>query len=295
MTCYSPIKAYRTETGVAFTEKSREGNFIGDIQLPCGQCQGCRLRRAADWTLRCMHEAKMHQANCFITLTYSDENLPAHGTLDHRHFQLYMKRLRKDNAPHRVRFYMCGEYGPQTKRPHYHACIFGEEYRKHRKPMGKSESGELYYEQPELTRHWPLGQATVQDLTQNSAGYCARYIMKKKLGKENKYTTITEDGEIIELAPEYSAMSLKPGIGATWLDKYARDVYPHDFVIAKGVKLKPPKYYDQRIKKGNFDTDLIEYQRQQRAAKAKPDNTPERLKVREAVELARIKHLKRTI
>lgn len=125
MTCYHPIKAFRTASGVSFSELGRD-DHLGDIELPCGRCVGCRLRRANEWALRVMHEAKLHPANCFVTLTYRDEDLPENGSLRHRDFQLFMKRLRKRAD---VRFYMCGEYGEQKLRPHYHACLFGVDYR----------------------------------------------------------------------------------------------------------------------------------------------------------------------
>ncbi|MEO5355656.1 MAG: hypothetical protein H7835_21005, partial [Magnetococcus sp. XQGC-1] len=89
-----------------------------------GQCVGCRLERSRQWAIRVMHEASQHEHNCFITLTYNDDNLPANGSLNYRHFQNFMKRLRKYYVEFTVRFYMCGEYGENFARPHYHACIF---------------------------------------------------------------------------------------------------------------------------------------------------------------------------
>ena len=69
-----------------------------------------------------MHEASLWRDNCFVTLTYGRDQLPAFGSLDHRDFQLFMKRVRKySETP--VRFYMSGEYGPQNSRPHYHSSF----------------------------------------------------------------------------------------------------------------------------------------------------------------------------
>ena len=125
MTCYHPIPAYRTATGVSFSQLARD-DHIGSIEILCGQCWGCRLRRAQDWELRITHEAAMWPRNCFVTLTYGRDQLPPNGSLCHRDFQLFMKRLRKVFID--ARFYMCGEYGEENGRPHFHACLFNVDF-----------------------------------------------------------------------------------------------------------------------------------------------------------------------
>ena len=54
-----------------------------------------------------------------------------------------MKRLRKKLHPLKIRFFHCGEYGDKTRRPHYHALIFGYSF-PDRKLFKKSKSGDLY-------------------------------------------------------------------------------------------------------------------------------------------------------
>lgn len=207
-----------------------------------------------------------------------------------------MKRLRKSEGP--TRFYMCGEYGPENARPHYHACLFGVHFRDDMVPRGTSNSGQLFYDSKKLEALWGHGIVSVQDLTPETASYCARYIMKKVLGKDAKtaYNKITENGEIIEMKPEYAAMSLKPGIGAGWFEKYNRDVFPHDFVVQNGQKRTPPKYYDKLRERGdNVKGDEIEFARQMRAINARADNTDDRRAVRERVHDAKVRNLKRNL
>ena len=96
------------------------------IIIPCGQCSGCRLDRSADFAVRCVHESRMHNKNCFITLTYDDDHLPKYDDLVYDHFQSFMKNLRHE-CPPGLKFYMCGEYGDKTQRPHYHALVFGHD------------------------------------------------------------------------------------------------------------------------------------------------------------------------
>lgn len=296
MSCYRPLKAFRTPTGVVFQELRRH-DIIGDIELPCGQCIGCRMDRAADWEMRCMHEASMWDENCFVTLTYARDCLPPNGSLEHRDFQLFLKRLRF-HAGKRVRFYMCGEYGPLNGRPHYHACLFNVNFRSDRVVSGKSASGQIFYESAELTKLWSHGRASVQDLTRETAGYCARYIMKKALGASAKtaYKRVLPDGSEVELRPEYAAMSLKPGIGSMWFKKFGRDVFPHDFVVVDGKKRSAPKYYDKLFKRACAEKfEDVQFKRVQEALVHASDNTEERRIVREEVHLARVKDLNRSL
>ena len=95
MPCYHPLQAYKTAAGeVVFYESARH-DIVRSLSLPCGQCVGCRLERSCQWAVRCMHEASLYKRNCFLTLTYNDENLPKDLSLHYDHFQKFMKRFRK--------------------------------------------------------------------------------------------------------------------------------------------------------------------------------------------------------
>lgn len=289
----------------------RRHDILGPIEIPCGQCIGCRMRRASDWEARVMHEASLYDANCFVTLTYGRDQLPPNGSLEHRDFQLFMKRLRRylDALPakpvvgkaarqdSKVRFYMCGEYGPLNSRPHYHACLFNVDFRDDRVPLGKSGAGAVFFDSPTLRKLWGLGRVSVQDLTRETAGYCARYILKKALGQnaETAYQTVDEAGNIVQKRPEYAAMSLRPGIGAGWFVRFGRDVFPQDYLIVDGVKRRVPKYYDRLVKDDlRVDTDKIAFEREKRARLSAADNTEERRAVREVVHQARLRNHSRS-
>ena len=126
MACFKPLKGYRSPSGkITFDRKNSTGQLA---EAPCGQCLGCRLDYAQEWAIRCMHEAEMQDNNSFITLTYDDQNLPRHGSLDKTHFQKFMKRMREHLSPLKIRFYHCGEYGEKYTRPHYHSLIFGYDF-----------------------------------------------------------------------------------------------------------------------------------------------------------------------
>lgn len=291
------MKAWRRPGGGVTFTRSKGWEDLPQVEIPCGQCIGCRLSRSKQWATRIMHEAQMHEHNHFLTLTYSDEHLPADYSVDVREFQLFMKRLRfqKGNG---IRFFHCGEYGSKTFRPHYHAILFGcdiSDLKRHK----QNSQGDYLYRSEEIEKLWTKGHVLIGAVTTQSAAYVARYVLKKIGGKaaENHYRRIHPyTGEEVQVKPEYCTMSRRPGIGAAWYEKYKSDAYPSDFVVLEGHKVAVPKYYDRQLEKEDQETleDMKMYRRV-KARRHKKDQTPERLEVREKVQLARISHLKREL
>lgn len=294
MPCYSPLRAWRTSGGEIVFAERRQHNIVRELELPCGQCIGCRLERSRQWAMRCLHEASLHKRNSFVTLTYAEDKLPYRNNLDYTEFQRFMKRLRKHTGPNRVRFYMCGEYGEQTGRPHFHACLFGTDF-DDKEYYAKSPSGEKLFTSPTLEKLWGNGFAPIGAITFESAAYVARYVVQKVTGHNARahYTRVDNEGKYT-LRPEFNKMSLKPGIGAGWLQKYTADVYPHDYVVIRGKEMKPPKYYDQQYEKQEPDKfEQIKWNREKKGLELRPDNTNERLAVKQEVQQARLNQLKR--
>lgn len=247
MTCYNPLLAFKLDGKVTFNKPFA---YAKGFNLPCGQCIGCRLNYSRQWAIRCVHEAQMHTNNSFITLTFNDESLFKREnpfSLNVRDYQLFMKRLRKKHDK-KIRFFHCGEYGEKNKRPHYHAILFGHDFPD--KKLWQKRDDIRLYRSEELEELWPYGHSTIGDVTFNSAAYVARYVMKKVKGDgaEDHYKTVHPGtGEILPLQPEYCTMSRKSGIGYEWFKKYKKDVYPHDYVVINGRKVKPPRYYDNLL------------------------------------------------
>lgn len=255
------------------------------------------MQRMAHNAARITHEAQEWKENCFITLTYGTGNLPANASLEHRDYQLFMKRLRK-REDKTIRFYMCGEYGELNGRPHYHACLFNMDFYD-RKEAGKSGAGEQIYTSSYLEELWGHGRVSVQNLTPQTAKYTAGYILKKTLGddSETAYNIVTEDGEILHREPPYSKSSNKPGIGYNWLVRHGKtDAFAHQEIIVKGEKLPLPPYYKKLQKRWGLVTERTEQIRMSRASKQDPrEQWPDRQKVREEVHLAKIRNLKREL
>lgn len=248
MTCCYPLTAYRAPGGKKIVFKRPQNYSDLPLNLPCGQCIGCRIDYSRNWSIRCVHEASLHDDNCFITLTYDPDNLPKDGSLDLRHFQLFMMRLRFKFGSG-IRFFHCGEYGENLSSPHYHALLFNHDFpdKKHWK---NTENGPLYVSST-LDKLWGKGLSAIGSVTFKSSAYVARYVTKKISGRraaEGSEQRKHFDAHYQGKSPEYATMSRRPGIGKAWFDKFHSDVYPSDFVVMNGKKVRPPRYYDNLYK-----------------------------------------------
>ena len=309
MPCYSPLKGWKDEVsgGITF----RQDGAREKMEVACGQCLGCRLDRARMWAMRIAHESSLHEysgGNSFVTLTYRDRNecdddqlregyhVPDDWSLNKKHFQDFMKRLRKAFSPQKIRFYMCGEYGNKCKhgidlklvkcplcrigRPHYHACLFNATF--HDLESYGSSDGELRYTSPFLESIWKYGFVDVGDVTFESAAYVARYILKKVTGiqADDHYMLYDLDGQITFVTPEFTLMSRRPGIGREWYDKFKDDLFPSDTVPVPdgGVMRGMPRYYEELFKEEDpISLEEIKELRQKFLKEHGADYTPERL------------------
>lgn len=219
-------------------------NSYGQVrEVPCGQCAACRLNKAREWSIRIMNEMNYYDASCFLTLTYEDSNLPENRSLVKKDLQNFLKRFRNEFS-YPIRYYASGEYGEETHRPHYHLIVFGvscdNPVFKNRK-FSRSKKGKVGYECH--LDSWPQGLAYVGDVTYDSACYVAKYTMKKVKGKK-AYEAYEAKG----IQPEFSLMSLKPGIGARYLRDNHNRLKMRKYVIGKnGCKVGLPRYYRDKL------------------------------------------------
>lgn len=313
MPCYQPLAAYESSyinpTGNRRLVFNPAKGIGPRIDLPCGRCVGCRLEYAKEWALRCYHEASLHENNQFITLTYAPEHLPENGTLVKAHHKDFIKRIRHLDDDIRIRYFMSGEYGTQCAnckrskenctcanfsaadgRPHYHILFFNLDL-PDKKYWRTTAAGEKVYRSETIESKWTYGHSEIGTVTFKSAGYVARYTLKKQTGERGA----KHYGDLKRIPP-YVAMSLKPGIGYHWYRKYKQDLFPHDYaVLPDGRQTSVPRYYRELLRKE--DPDLYEQLRLARVEKAasNPDNTCERLEVREKNKIQSIKRLQRTL
>lgn len=191
------------------------------IPVACGKCVECLSQYSDVWSFRIMREVKLHKQSCMITLTYAQA--PSSG-VQKRDFQLFMKSLRKALSPLRVRFFVSGEYGSKFARPHYHVIIFGWFPRDC--VYFFSRNGHAVYKSDFVAKIWKRGYISVEDVTLDSAKYCAKYL--QKLSK-------LPSG----LNPPFTLMSNRPGIG---FDEHDFSYLETDKLYIRGRYISTPRY-----------------------------------------------------
>lgn len=298
MPCYHPLRGARSGNGSV--KSLQPGSPAGHVTVACGQCVGCRDERARQWAVRCMHEASLHDRNCVVTLTYAPEHVPVSGSLFYRDFQLFMKRLRK-RMGHSIRFFMCGEYGDEKGRPHFHSLLFGCDFAADRvafKTAGEDRSRWLYTSST-LSELWKYGHSSVGEMSFASAAYVARYVLKKVNGDaaDDWYRRVDEGtGEVFDLEPEFCSMSLRPGIGADWYERFWPEVVRSGTCVLNGVEGNAPRFYMRRLRKRDEGQYKVVMQKRFRDGLLRVgDQTPERLVAAGEVHKAKLRSYKRQL
>lgn len=247
--------------------------------IRCGQCFNCRLNRAREWAVRCSQEASYYKYNYFVTLTYNEAFLPRGTFLDYDYsikestlsrpdIQNFFKRYRQNEVEKYgssgIRTLYCGEYGPETSRPHYHAIIMNSHELTDLK-FFKRKGSIIHWESEFLTNTWsfydrktklrlPMGQATVSEFSFDTACYVAKYCIEKITGVDKKsvldyYSTLSGPDVPDLRTQEFIGMSRKPGIGYRYYQDNKNDIYEGDSVVYankfKSCVSKPPRYFDK--------------------------------------------------
>lgn len=224
---------------------------LGGRVVPCGTCNFCQSARRGDWCFRLEQELRVSVAADFLTLTYADEHLPRcnadgeyfeSGCLVKRDVQLFMKRLRKVQAEHicravrvriwghtlmladffsNLRYYLIGEYGGETFRPHYHIVLF-------------NLSREILEDVCDI---WKLGHIYRGEVNGASINYVAKYHVNK--------TSFVKDGRV---APFALISNRSGGLGKNYLESesWHREGMMN-YVINGGVIQRLPKYFKDRF------------------------------------------------
>lgn len=302
----------------AFRPASGEGRLVFDkrralpsaepLLLPCGGCIQCRAAKARDWTVRAWMESQLQPIGCSLTLTYAPEHLPPGATLVPRDVKLFMRRVWRDFPHVKARFLVSGEYGDQGLRPHYHLLLWGLDFIEDRVPWNRAPSGEVLYRSARLDALWSKGIAAIGTLTVQSAGYAARYCMKKITGPmaEREYMRFQPDGQPFWVHPVFARMSriihcadgsrMAGGLGAPWVDRFWDNDAMSDFVVMDGQRVPMPAYCVKR--RFRDQPEVIEARKQvalKFLAEHADDFTPARLAVKEEAMRLRMSRLERAL
>lgn len=237
MRCTAPYSVGFKADGktLAFSERDSSKEFAG-FQVPCRKCISCRLEHARSRAVRCVHESLMHDENCFITLTYDDDHVGS-GRLRRRDWETFFKRLRR-KVDYPISVFGVGEYGEATKRPHWHACIFGWQpedavYKYTTDLQHKVWSSEF------LNERWGQGECEFGSVTFESAGYCARYSAKKLVhGRDQDHD--------FQPIPVFST---RYATGKSFLENFHMDIFGYGYcTLPNGMRSGIPRYYEAWFK-----------------------------------------------
>ena len=232
MRCISPIKASQNKDGdIVYNSKKAVSGLVG-YQFDCRRCLPCRLNIAQEKAIRCIHEAKMHEENIFLTLTYDQENLRSEKLI-YSEFKNFMRRVRDKRPEIKIPYMVTGEYGELNKRPHWHAIVFNYQPKDYIYKY-TTKRGEKVYTSEELTKIWGKGNLEFGSVTIDSAGYVARYAAKKLVhGKDEEH----DYHPIHKTSSQY-------GIGRSWIEKYYEHTFRNGFVtLPNGSVAGIPRYY----------------------------------------------------
>lgn len=245
-----------------------------DVMLiPCGQCIGCRIRQREDWTTRIELEARDYPKEevWFITLTYDDDHVPGMivktgeimrkvqyvwkpgekrpesvQTLLYTDVQKFLKRLRKTYRG-KIRYFVAGEYGEQTARPHYHMILYGWRPTDLKNLYKIHHNG--YYTSKWLANLWGMGQIQIAQAVPETYRYVAGYVTKKMYEIDGK-----KENEYYELGQQkpFACMSLKPGLGDNYYQEHKAEIWKQGYIqCTNGKHAQIPRYYEKMMETEN--------------------------------------------
>lgn len=263
------LERYDVKTGLWF-----DNNKYHDVKftsIPCGKCIGCRLDYSRSWADRGTLELESSfQPNAwFLTTTYDNNHLPMEdeiitsdgfsftpwdeeawkGNLEPKHVTDFIRDLRdyfSDKFNYRgIRYMVCGEYGSQSKRPHYHWILYDcplpiKSFYKPRVDWKK----DVYWQNHIIEKFWKHGLINICEANWETIAYVARYITKKVNGEDSEYFYAAQ-GQI----KEFFRTSRMPGIGRRYYEEHKDEIYEKDQISIKTKKgllhNTPPLYFDK--------------------------------------------------
>lgn len=256
-------------------------------EVGCGKCEICRTDKSKEWATKAYCESKCWKNKTFLTLTYDNYNLPKDRKLRRSDLQGFWKKLRyhinkstkkepfgrfpgckfeelpsnpledmfgfnskrKNKKP--IRYINCGEYGPKTKRPHYHAVIFNfkpDDLRKY----SRDRRGYWLYTSAKINKIWGKGFVIIGRGTTETAAYVARYTTKKYSRTEEEQKKMKEKKQ-----QEYISASSWGFIGYYYWINFKEKIKKAAGILMKtkkGVHLaKIPKAMIKKWKDENYE------------------------------------------
>lgn len=205
------------------------------VPIPCGRCPSCLSRRTQIWQARLQIEERDHSSALFVTLTYEHPPLSPKKfmTLDKKHVQLYIKRIRKLTNCKTIKYYAVGEYGSENWRPHYHLILYD---------VLAEDAAKCWEEYDDSTNTYVTGKVYIGTVQGASIAYTTKYLNK------GKRVPVHQNDDRL---PEFSLMS--KGLGDRYLrsvplQKWHQDDASRSFMLREGgVKVPLPRHWRDKI------------------------------------------------
>lgn len=266
------------------------------IYLPCRKCAGCRSDNSKMWMVRAVNELKLHKDNCFITLTYADDSPIVKddplclASLRYRHFQNFMKRLRKRFNSPKLKYLMCGEYGPKNGRAHFHCILFNFDFPD--KKLHHLDKNFRHYYSQSLQELWstydkkekifiPHGFVDLANCDIDCCAYVSQYVLKKLDIDEPPVfvDSYVDDDNVVhniplaDRCPPMIRSSRNPSIGLEWYKKFGSSAVENGFIRIGERKLKTPDYYFKKFEVDNPEKfEIIKAKRDEKMKQYYKDN-----------------------
>lgn len=161
----------------------------------------------------------------------------------------------KNKTP--LRYLNCGEYGPKTKRPHYHAQIWNfipQDLRKWK----QDERGYWLYNSKKLSQIWGKGWVVIEEANNKTAGYVARYCTKKYKRSDEEQARMKQKHQ-----QEFIGASSLGFIGWTYWEKYKEMIKRNKGILMKENDHTTLKKLPKIMKKKWEAEDPINYEEYQ--------------------------------
>lgn len=236
MGCSNRIAVARNSQAKRWSRDASSFGY-GQVRVPCGSCQVCRVRRRLEWATRIVLEGMEHARCSVVTLTYRPADSPQDGGLRPKDLQDFLKSLRYFSGE-QFRFFACGEYGGHGPghHPHYHVVFFGLDF-PDQVFLKRTRKGSSLFRSELLDRAWKKGHAWVGEFSWSSAQYVAGYVMKKIGGD-------LADEHYKGLEREFIRVSNKPGLARSWYDANWQSMYSEGFILIDGKRRLIPRKFD---------------------------------------------------
>lgn len=199
----------------------------GEIyEVPCGSCLPCRINKKTFWQNRIAYDVMAMNRKClgstFAGLSIDDSHLTTHFSLVKDDLQKVIKRLRH-HSPIKFKHFSIGEYGDESKRPHYHSILIGV--------PSELASGVL-------RKSWNKGFTTAEPVTSGRIRYVVDYLDCVSSEGKKKF-------ESLGVVPPFNLHS--NGIGQSLFDCQRDMIMETGHYVSKGKLLPVSQYWLNKL------------------------------------------------